>query len=118
MYSYNEKGIEMQHKMILKVYCGIGMDSADAHLVSDEDFQEWKAGKFPNALDEEAWIQAVQHAEMYGIYPESDRPEDSDPEDDDQYGSGEYSENIEGWWEEYDPEKHDGLSTTGTWTWK
>jgi hypothetical protein len=105
-------------KMILRLDCGTGMDSAEARMVEENDYQDWKVGVFPNHLDDEAWDQAVQHAESYGIYPESTRPDDSDPEDDDQYGNGEYSVNIEGWWEEYNPEKHDGLSITGIWTWK
>jgi hypothetical protein len=42
---------------------------------------------------------AVEHAEMYGIYRLFDDEEES----------GDYSgENIEGSWEEYVPEKHDG----------
>ncbi len=98
-------------KMILRLTCGVGMDETQAHLVTEEDYMAWKSHELRTVLDEEAWTQAVQFAESYGIYPESDRPDDWDDEvdEDDQYGAGEYSENIEGWWEEYDPKEHDGL---------
>lgn len=43
-------------------------------------------------LDDYAWEHGVQHAELYGVYPE----------DDDGYN------NITGYWELYVPEKHDG----------
>lgn len=107
-------------KMILRLSCGTGMNSDEAYLVTEEDYLAWKNQALDNNMDDEAWIAAVQFAESYGIYPECDRPEDSDPDEDDQYGSGEYSENIEGWWEEYDPEKHDGLMIgyQKEWTWQ
>lgn len=52
-------------------------------------------------LDGDAWEFAVNNAEMYGVYP---YPEDLDEDED----TEEYSDNIEGYWEDYDPEEHDG----------
>jgi hypothetical protein len=90
------------------------MESAEAYLVSDEEYNDWKADTYPNSLNDTAWDYAVQFAESYGIYPESDRPDDADPEDDDPY-----SDDIDGWWEEYDPKKHDGLKAGGgEWDWR
>ncbi len=63
-------------------------------------------------LNEEAWQHAVQHAESYGIYPEEDLQDISDEEYEAMEESGEldnYSHNIEGYWEDYNAEKHDGL---------
>ena len=50
---------------------------------------------------------------MYGIYPEYQYTEE-DIEDDPES----YSGNIEGYWEYYDSEKHDGHSMTGIPEWK
>jgi len=78
-------------------YCGM-----DSHEVVE----------FPNdvtdlELDDHAWQEALQHAESYGIYPPSDEDFDEDgfeTEDSPCYSG----ENIEGSWEEYNPEEHDG----------
>lgn len=76
-----------------------GMDSCELDIfdddISDED------------LGDEAWTRAVQHAESYGIYP-MEYLEDS-LMDGDEIGNEEYSDNIEGWWEEYDPTRHKGM---------
>lgn len=48
---------------------------------------------------------------MYGIYPESGRGEDEEDSDD-------YSDDINGWFELYDPEQHDGLRVGTEWQWK
>jgi hypothetical protein len=71
-----------------------GMDSHDLLSVEDGTSQE--------KLDEMAWQMAVQHAEMYGIYP-ADQYSEEDGIDEDSL-----SYNIEGYVVgEYDPEKHD-----------
>ena len=77
----------------------------DAGLAGVTDTEFWKipvniSGKDLSNL---AWERALDHAETYGIYPESCRPDDLDEEDEDSY-----SDNIEGYFEDYDPEKHDG----------
>lgn len=74
----------------------------------------WEFFEVPESMTEDelyklAWDCAVQNAEMYGIYPEcyySEEDVAQDPES--------YSDNIEGWWEIYDPEQHDGHTITGT----
>lgn len=80
-----------------------GMDSTEFEAYEDISDTE---------LDDEAWYRALAHAEMYGIYPESERPDEED-EDDGDWRSDGYTDNIEGYWEEYDPEKHDGLVSGG-----
>ncbi len=111
------------HKMILRLDCGVGMNSADAFLITDEEYEEFKNPEVNDSLSSYAWEAAVEFAEGYGIYPFSDQPEDwdEDADDEDSYGGrgDEYSEDIEGWFEEYDPEKHDGLRVGGSdWEWK
>jgi len=79
----------------------VGTDSAEFVEFDDE---------VTNAeLDDEAWQRALNHAEMYGVYPEHEKPEDFDEENEGSWIHDQYSENIEGYWEEYNPEKHDGL---------
>lgn len=79
----------------------VGTDSAEFvefdNCVTNED------------LDEESWQRALDHAAMYGVYPMHEMPEDFDEEESDHWTNDSYSDNIEGYWEEYDPEKHDGL---------
>jgi len=63
-------------------------------------------------LDDAAWQGALDHAESYGIYPPTD-------EDFDELGFEKETEDapiysgdgIEGWWENYDPNKHAQWST-------
>jgi hypothetical protein len=84
-------------------------------------------GLFPDdvtdeRLNDEAWQRAVQHAESYGIYPESDLEDCSTQDYEELVQSGEidnYSSNVEGWWEDYDPEQHDMLVPGGgEWNWE
>lgn len=109
-------------KVILRLDCGIGMHSADSYLVSEEDWAIYKSAT--NILAEDflaqvAWDEAVQFAESYGIYPESDRLEEFD-EEQESYGRDEYSDAIEGWFEEYNPDEHDGLiiGSQTEWHWR
>jgi len=87
----------------MKVYCvqmmagTVGTEYAQLLEMPDDHTQE--------QLDKEVWRMALDHAEMYGYYPIEDAPDAfEDEEDEDQY-----TDNIEGWAEPYDPEKHDGL---------
>jgi hypothetical protein len=57
-------------------------------------------------LDQYAWESALGWAESYGVYPESDR--ELSGELDEEFDEC-YSHNIEGYWEVYDPAKHDAL---------
>lgn len=82
-------------------YCG--SDGAEVLEFHDDVTDE--------ELDDAAWHGALSNAEMYGIYPESDLEDISDEEYERMEEEGEldnYSHNIEGSWEDYNPEKHDG----------
>jgi hypothetical protein len=84
-----------------------GMAGTDAYefWIVSTSMTETELGDF-------AWQCGVDHADSYGIYPQceySDEEVDADPES--------YSDNIEGWYEDYVPEKHDGHSMTGTPSW-
>lgn len=109
-------------KVILRLDCGIGMNSADAYLVSQEDWDIYQSLKYV-ATDQLAiysWESAVEFASSYGIYPISEQS-DAYNEDEEQDGwlSDEYSEDINGWFELYNPKKHDGLIVgMGDWDWK
>lgn len=56
-------------------------------------------------LDSYAWEGALSWAEHFGVYPESSRPFGDEEENEDDI----YSDDIDGYWELYDPAKHDGL---------
>ena len=56
--------------------------------------------------DAAIWDAAVQHASHYGTEP-GPAPDGFD-DDDENYAYDAYSENIEGWAVNYDPELHDG----------
>lgn len=60
-------------------YCG--EEGAEILEFSTEDSD--------SLIDKEVWYLAIQHAEMYGHEDEEDM------------------QNVEGWWEDYIPEKHD-----------
>ncbi len=60
-----------------------------------------------DTLNQDAWQGALGNAEMYGIYPMADAPDNYEDED---YEGDDYSDNIEGTWEIYDAEKHDGCA--------
>lgn len=81
----------------------VGMESHSVVEYDDEVTDE--------ELDEDAWQGAIQNAESYGIYPDSDLDDYSQEDYDHMVQSGDidsYSSGIEGSWEEYDAEKHDG----------
>ena len=90
-----------------------GMDETENGVFPDDITSE--------ELDDEAWLRAVDHAESYGIYPYSDIADYSEEEmaEIEEDGCDNYSDNIDGWWEDYDPEKHDMLKPGGgKWGWE
>lgn len=90
----------MTRKIIFFYHTGYcGSDGCEMHEFPDDTSD--------NELNDSAWQGAVDNASSYGIYPMEDAPEDYNDEEYD--GGDEYSDNIEGWWEEYDAEKHEGL---------
>ena len=60
-------------------------------------------------IDDRAWQIAVEHAASYGIYYNGDLDEEDIPEGDEDS----YTGAIEGFAEDYDPEKHDMLRQGG-----
>lgn len=72
-------------------------------------------------LDDHAWHLALEHASSYGVYPSSDLEGISDEDMAELEENGDVdncTDNIDGWWEDYDPEKHDGLvAGGGNWNW-
>ena len=91
-----------------------GMDSTDNGTYPDDVTEA--------ELNDDAWQMAVEHASSYGVYPETDLEGVSDEDMAELEESGEidnYTNNIEGWWEDYDPEKHDMLVPGGgEWKWR
>lgn len=77
-------------------YCGM-----NAH-----EFYEINADATEEAISEFCWDLAKDNAEMYGIYPEEEMPDDISEDD-----TAQYSYNIEGYYEDYNPEEHDGFMT-------
>lgn len=87
-----------------------GMDGSDI-LVLDENHTE-------SELDDRVWELAIENAEMYGIYHQDYYPDEAAEQEADEDGpdwrDDEYTDAIEGWYEEYDPEKHDMLVPGGS----
>lgn len=86
------------------VHLGVGYCGMDAH-----EFYEINADATEEAISEFCWELAKDNAEMYGLYPEEEMPEDISDDD-----TSQYSYNIEGYYEDYKPEEHDGYMTTNT----
>lgn len=88
-----------------------GMDGVDARAYPDDVTTE--------ELDNDAWLGAIDHAESYGYYNRADYENTGEiPEDEDDPEHDCYVESIEGWWEDYNPEEHDGLVPGGgEWKW-
>jgi hypothetical protein len=88
-------------KMVLFVKCGVGTKSASAYLVPEGLSQE--------VIDEYAWESAVEHGQSYGVYLDDERPEDFDEEEQGGESQEEYNTDaINGWFEAYDADEHDG----------
>jgi hypothetical protein len=77
----------------------VGTDSYEFAVFPDDVTED--------ELNAEAWQRAVNHAEMYGVYSGSEYGADPDITDE-ELDSDDYSDDIDGYWEEFDPAKHDG----------
>ena len=98
MKKYLSEVIPAGTKIIVSMDAGFaGTDAHEGYILSSDVTRQ--------ELEDFAWQRGVDHAEMYGIYPRSERGE----EDIDEDSEDSYSDNIEGWWELYDAEKHEGL---------
>lgn len=92
----------MARKVVFFAHAGFsGTDTAQGFIFDDDVTDE--------ELSDEAWQFGVEHAESYGVYPLTDDITNEELED----CPDSYSEGIEGWWEDYVPEKHDGKITYG-----
>jgi len=91
----------MRKRMVLFLHTGyVGSDAVDFYELNEDASEE--------NMNEFAYEEAVSHAEKYGYYPPECLDADSDfPEEDISWG-------IEGYWELYNPDKHDMFSYTGT----
>lgn len=96
-------------KMVLRLDCGVGMNSAEFFLVpvtmSEEELDNW------------AWESAINFAQGYGIENTAYRPE-YESEEEEEADTTEYSDDISGWFELYNSKEHDGLSMSGTPEWQ
>lgn len=81
-------------------YCGM-----DGH-----DFQVYPDNVTEKELDDEAWQLALDNAESYGYYHAPYYEEEIANLEEDSEELDQYIDSIEGWWEDYDPEKHEGLA--------
>lgn len=97
-------------KIVIGMHAGLaGTDAKEFYLVPD--------GVTDKELNNFAWERGKDHAEMYGIYPKEEYA-DSGEVSEEELDSDTYSENIEGWFEEYNPKKHDGYSHNGEPDWQ
>lgn len=90
----------MKHYIVHMHVGYAGMDGHDILSMPDDATEE--------EVQDEAQLMALGHAESYGYYPPSDEYSEEDDDDSDKI-----SDNIEGWAEPYDPDKHDMLRAGG-----
>ena len=83
-------------KIVINTFACIGAEDCTAYIL-ERDYTS-------KELEDIAWQEGLQHAESYGIYF-SPHYEDEPNFDED---GDEYSEDIEGWWELYNSDEHDG----------
>lgn len=94
-------------KIVLYLHTGYcGMDS--------HEFWEVSSTATDDELNDLAWERAKHNAEMYGIYPHEEYAEEPDFEED----SESYSDNIEGSFQDYNPDKHDGYRIGSDRSWQ
>lgn len=94
------KVIKAGTKIVIGMHAGMaGTDSMEAYIL-ERDFTE-------KDLEDFAWELGIDHADSYGVYPASDLDNLSE-EELEEIDENDYSDNIEGWWELYDSDKHDG----------
>ena len=100
------KVIKAGTKIVINTFASIGAETSTAYILT-QDYTD-------DELSDIAWQEGVQYAESYGIYPMSDlesmsKAELEELEELEESGDiDDYSDSIEGWWELYDSDKHDG----------
>lgn len=100
---------EKQHvaagKYFLKYHTGyVGCDGYDFIELQEP----WPVKEFDDAV----WQAAVEHAGAYGIEPPPETYEDEDGNED--YSRDRYSDSIEGYAANYNPDLHDAHNIGGT----
>ncbi len=91
-------------KVVFGAHAGmVGTDTMEFFILAQDMTDE--------ELSKEAWEFGINHAEMYGVYPTDSMPEDMEEYDED--GGDSYNDNIEGWYEIYNAEEHDGHRVGG-----
>jgi hypothetical protein len=98
---------QLTKKMVLVLFACVGAE--------DYEFYNVPVDVSEDHLDQYAWERAVDFASSYGIYPE---PDFSVAENDDEDDDTEYSSDISGHWDDYDAEKHDGHTISGSPQWQ
>ena len=94
-------------KIVLFLHTGYcGMDACEFWEVSDTTTED--------ELCALAWDRAKDNAEMYGIYPREEYCDEPDYDEDDE----QYSDGIEGSFEDYDSHKHDGYRVGSDQSWQ
>ncbi len=97
------KVIKAGTKIVIHTFACVGAEECTTYIL-ERDYTETE-------LSDIAWQEGVQYAESYGIYPPSEEDDENESEDED----GDWrSEDIEGWWELYNAEEHDGLLIYGS----
>lgn len=91
----------MERKVVFFASLGAGADQAEGFIVPE--------GWTNEMLDDAAWEFGVAFAESYGVY----RPDPDSDEDEEEGLHGYTWDDVEGYWEEYDADKHDGHITYG-----
>lgn len=98
-------------KIVIRVDAGIaGTDGCKFYEVNSDSTEDQRS--------EFAWDCAKQHAEMFGIYPRHECEEAAEENGEEFEDGDQYSDNVEGHWELYNPKEHDGLRVGGDYSWQ
>lgn len=99
-------------KVVIKVSAGmVGTDHTYFYEVP-EDVLGTKE------FDDFCWQMGVEWAESFGVYVEDTDTCFDDEGDDESWVSAQYAENIEGYYEIYDADEHDGYRVGDDNTWE
>jgi hypothetical protein len=100
---------QLTKKMVMLLDCGVGMNSAD--------FFNVPVTMTEKELNDYAWDCALEFAQGYGVEPAYCQPTYASEEEAEQ-DTTDYSDDISGWFEDYDPEKHEGLRVGNSDSWQ
>jgi hypothetical protein len=100
-----DKIVKAGTKIVIGMDAGMAGTDAMSPFVLRVDYSGDELGDI-------AWQMGLNHAENYGVYPLYEL-EGMSEEELAEVDENDYSDNIGGWWELYDAEKHDGHITYG-----